>query len=283
MPYSPRLTAFALISTVVLAACARPAADMPSMAGTCLEVHVALPSDAADLLEYQPPPLVVLDTTGAPPWPRRILPLPGSLPSVHYGAAWSQVPGDTLELGWSSGPSGLMLRLHARGDTLHGRAETISEVAMPLAGTAFAVPFPCDAPVPAHLARQHPPMPGLLLDGQAEPLAIGAEFPRQALQFEEPTYERMILHEQPTGIFAAADSVVVETDPAGVIVRLRLTFPTAAGAETAIRGIAGDHGQPVSLADGRQGWRDRERWITLAPRPDGRGAVLVIADPRFAR
>jgi hypothetical protein len=276
------------LSLAALAAVAcQPAAEPADLAGICLEITTELPG-AAERLDFQHPPLVLLDSAG-PPQRRRMVEVPGSIPSVHYQSAWRLTPDDSLELGWTSDDAGVLVRLPAPlarpgpADTLRGRAQTLVLDGESGHGPARAVPFPCDAPLPEALRRQHPPMPTVLLEGGTVELQVGRLFPTMEVAFEILGYERYYLHEQPAGPFAGVDSLIVHTDPDGMIMLLRLVWQDQRRQQQVAAEISRNHGPPAAPQPGRAEWRDRERFILLGSGAGNGGMELLIADPRYMR
>ncbi|HZO18034.1 MAG TPA: hypothetical protein VFB46_03530 [Gemmatimonadaceae bacterium] len=75
-----------------------------------------------------PPSRVLIDSTvGTRPYERRNLlvrPAPGATPSVHRYSWWNMGQGDSIQLRWTTGFSGVNMSLSHEGDTLRGQAET---------------------------------------------------------------------------------------------------------------------------------------------------------------
>jgi hypothetical protein len=75
-----------------------------------------------------PPSRVLIDSTiGTRPYERRNLllrPAPGAAPSVHRYSWWNMGRGDSIQLRWTTGFSGVNMSLAQEGDTLRGIAET---------------------------------------------------------------------------------------------------------------------------------------------------------------
>jgi hypothetical protein len=113
------------------------------LAGTCWEVTQPVESTNPELLL---PPLVQLDSAPFQPGTerRRVVELPGSMPSVHHIAFWRTLPPDSVEIAWSTGFSGWVFRLGIAGDTLRGQAEEIYDAGEGRVAPARMVRFPCD-------------------------------------------------------------------------------------------------------------------------------------------
>ena len=79
-----------------------------------------------------PPSRVLIDSTiGTRPYERRNLllrPAPGAAPSVHRYSWWNMGRGDSIQLRWTTGFSGVNMSLSQEGDTLRGIAETTCAV-----------------------------------------------------------------------------------------------------------------------------------------------------------
>jgi hypothetical protein len=139
-----------------------------TLEGACFDVTVGWHDLRRDSLELLPPPRVRLDTTvartGSPR--RRVTEAPGTLPSIHWIASWREIAPDSLEMGWSTGFAGVILRLPMSGDTLRGVAESFYDAGEGSRAPAMAVHIPCSAPVPpAFRRRRSSPLTVPLLDG----------------------------------------------------------------------------------------------------------------------
>jgi hypothetical protein len=81
---------------------------------------------------HSPPPIVHLDTQrvgrDVDPVARRVTP---HIPALSRGGflapSWTPVPPDSLQLMWSSGYEGVVVRLRERGDSVDGAARTFTD------------------------------------------------------------------------------------------------------------------------------------------------------------
>ncbi|GJG86473.1 hypothetical protein tb265_16540 [Gemmatimonadetes bacterium T265] len=82
------------------------------------------PAGGPTMTSQQPPARFRLDTVVLPPpFDHRFAVQPAKVAGGNWPAGRS-VAGDSVDLWWSTGFTGVRLRLAARGDTLVGRAET---------------------------------------------------------------------------------------------------------------------------------------------------------------
>ena len=110
---------------------ATPLAAWPDVVG-CWELRMGAWSPALPLGPDErivtPPARVLIDSTiGTRPYERRNLllrPAPGAAPSVHRYSWWNMGRGDSIQLRWTTGFSGVNMSLSHEGDTLRGLAET---------------------------------------------------------------------------------------------------------------------------------------------------------------
>jgi hypothetical protein len=110
---------------------ATPLASWPDVVG-CWEVRMGAWSPALmlgpDERIITPPSRVLIDSTiGTRPYERRNLllrPAPGAAPSVHRYSWWNMGRGDSIQLRWTTGFSGLNMSLSHEQDTLRGLAQT---------------------------------------------------------------------------------------------------------------------------------------------------------------
>ena len=108
-----------------------PLASWPAVVG-CWELRMGAWSPqlmlGGDERVVTPPSRVLIDSTiGTRPYERRNLllrPAPGAAPSVHRYSWWNMGRGDSIQLRWTTGFSGVNMLLAHEGDTLRGIAET---------------------------------------------------------------------------------------------------------------------------------------------------------------
>jgi hypothetical protein len=132
-------------TTLVLSGCtlgSRPTAA--ALYDTCYAVtvrHALL--ERSDSLLFKPPGAVRLSRE---PWSDRfrLRPIPDTMPVIHSFASWRLVEADSLELVWSTGHDGILVRSPLVGDTLSGRAETVHDVGDGAHGTATLARRPCE-------------------------------------------------------------------------------------------------------------------------------------------
>ena len=119
------------IPMAVTPAAPTPLAAWPDVVG-CWELRMSAWHPAlmlgADERIITPPSRVLIDSTiGTRPYERRNLllrPAPGAAPSVHRYSWWNMGRGDSIQLRWTTGFSGINMSLSHEGDTLRGFAET---------------------------------------------------------------------------------------------------------------------------------------------------------------
>ncbi|MDQ4080867.1 MAG: hypothetical protein M3125_08930 [Gemmatimonadota bacterium] len=119
------------IPMTVTPAAATPMASWPDVVG-CWQLRMSAWDPAlmlgADERIITPPSRVLIDSTiGTRPYERRNLllrPAPGAAPSVHRYSWWNLGRGDSIQLRWTTGFSGINMSLSHEGDTLRGVAET---------------------------------------------------------------------------------------------------------------------------------------------------------------
>lgn len=286
--------AAAAIAISIVTACAhgdRPGG--PDLRGSCWVVELDGASEITNLA-LMLPPLVLLDSaapdTGVPDY-HRLSEVPGSLPSVHRHAMWKVLSSDSVELVWSTGFSGWLLRMNMVGDTMTGLAEEIDDGGSePEYRSATAVRIDCDTPVPLLLRQRLAGAPEIPLSGGAS-LRVGAVLePHWPPRVHTGTTSAVVTVPA-AGAFAGADSVVIHTDRSGRIVDIALTFPDAQHAAGIVDHLAAIHGPPAETmpvpggqVPGREGatWIDREVWIMVSMAHDGRRLHLRMADPRWA-
>ncbi|MGQ0713545.1 MAG: hypothetical protein ACT4PJ_07410 [Gemmatimonadaceae bacterium] len=110
---------------------ATPLAAWPDVVG-CWELRMGAWQPALMLGNDErivtPPSRVLIDSTiGTRPYERRNLllrPAPGAAPSVHRYSWWNMGRGDSIQLRWTTGFSGVNMNLFHEGDTLRGFART---------------------------------------------------------------------------------------------------------------------------------------------------------------
>ena len=148
MPRKPSNTPFHVRAILVIAtalACAppkpvpvqvapvapTPLANWPKVVG-CWELRMDPWAPTlmlgADERIITPPSRVLIDSTvGTRPYERRNLllrPAPGAAPSVHRYSWWNMGRGDSVQLRWTTGFSGVNMSLAYERDTLRGFAHT---------------------------------------------------------------------------------------------------------------------------------------------------------------
>lgn len=145
-----------IIPMPVTAPAPTPMASWPDVVG-CWQLRMSAWEPAlmlgADERIITPPSRVLIDSTiGTRPYERRNLllrPAPGAAPSVHRYSWWNLGRGDSIQLRWTTGFSGINMRLSHERDTLRGFAETewdFDRQRQQAAVTAWRVPCAADAP-----------------------------------------------------------------------------------------------------------------------------------------
>lgn len=130
MPSSRVSPPFLGLFVVCLAAACTTPADReagPDLRGSCWALELEGAAEIVDP-EYLLPPLVLLDSvdTGILEY-RRLSGIPESLPGTHRYAMWKSLPADSVEMVWSTGFSGWVLRMRVAGDTMTGTAEELND------------------------------------------------------------------------------------------------------------------------------------------------------------
>jgi hypothetical protein len=163
-----RLSCIGLLALGGSAPAQQPAAP-PTAVPRCYELRLGAWSPAislgADTSFVRPPPRVELDTVRGPEALGRngyaVRPAPGTARSIHRFAYWIPEDSGHIRLVWTTGFSGLQMRLRSDGDTLRGVAATFWDFDRPrqtasvvgnriscAAGSA-ARDSPTDRPTPA--------------------------------------------------------------------------------------------------------------------------------------
>lgn len=244
----------------------------------------------ADTLYYSPPPRVRLDTTrAADPWAgdgRVVVPAPGSPPSVHRFAVWEQVHPDTVALTWSTGFTGLRMRLGRAGQALRGHATTFIDVSPyePHRADVVAAPVPCDAPMPPqHASWRSFPTAVPLETGDT--LALGRPVP-EALPLDLDRRSTYWIRARPAGLFTDATHASVALDDRRTIRRIDVFFEPRLGLEALESRLTAALGPPtgrrVQAADVWISWTGREGhsfslWRRTTPGGEDLLTIMIAA------
>lgn len=254
-----------------------------SLGGACLDLQVPQwPEARQDSLAFLPPPRVRLHESAISSDPQYsvLTEVPGSLPGIHRIAMWRVLSADTLELGWSTGFDGVMMRLRIASDTLTGRAESFHDVGDGMHASAEAVRVACDAPLPPAMRRRHGPTV-VPLHTEGAFIAIGGRVdPRWGAHLVESGEYRLSV--SVTGVFAGADSTHVDLDSRDQIAIIRLSYRNAETFSRVVEDLVRTLGAPSGGGFLRNrdltAWVDRERWIVT----DATRQQVTLADPKRA-
>jgi len=141
-----------LMLALSLSSCLRAQDSLVQAVAGCWAVSMApwRPKMAidADSIYSTPPARIELQTSrGTRMFEDRgwlVRPAPGVAPSIHGFAYFQPLGGDSIRIAWSTGFSGLTMRLVARQDTLRGTAQTFWDFGRrPQTADVLLVRVPC--------------------------------------------------------------------------------------------------------------------------------------------
>jgi hypothetical protein len=253
-----------------------------------------------DSLDFAPPPRVLLEALPAGlPWSSESMQLrvaPGSVPSVHRFAAWSQPDPDSVRLSWSTGSAGVSVYLNTDSTPWRGLARTFSEradVTERITGAA-ATPVACDKP-PDHPLWSIPYVLREIQLRNGEVVRLGRSLSlRVRRDFAKPVQDstRYRLSIAGEGSFASADEIHVLMGRDGLVAGIWVRYPP----ETNFESLVHEFEVVMGIAPAREdtplnnGVRIRTAaWVTRVTRllvtlqeAEGRSMVTVfMRDPRL--
>jgi hypothetical protein len=203
---------------------------------------------------------------------QRIVELPGVMPSVHRYSGWRHTPGDSIELYWSTGYVGVVMRLAGRAEVLSGSAESLFDSRYGTTVPAGAELVECDAPVPAAARPARRFSTALLLES-GDTLLLGAPIP---IGLSAPAAQgpRIPLESLPTGPpYEGAEALTVDVDSLGLVARVSVHYPDSVRFEELARRMEAELGPPTSASEGTSivgsvylqtvGWVDRYHALSV--------------------
>jgi hypothetical protein len=250
---SDRAVAVLLLVAVDLAQTAGAMAQAlgrSELAGACYDLSLGPWHPAQELREdsiyIAPPSRVRFDTARIERWRSEgfaLRPAPGALPSVHRHAFWRSV-GDSVELLWSTGFSGLRMTLGGRPGELRGRARTFWDFGRtPTTADATARRVPCDASSQA--VAQRLVFRAVPLEGGGS-VAIGATLTSIRAAIDSVRGRLFRARRAPAGPFAGATAVEVAVNARDTVWRVEIPYPSGTDFESLVARFTRELGPLVS-------------------------------------
>lgn len=242
-----------------------------------------------DSLAYLPPPRIELtDVSGSSRGEGedrvyRHRSAPGSLPSPHALTHWGPVSEDSIRIVWSTGHIGTAGRFEERGDTLHGRLQTFTDVIPHEKHRTKArlLRVSCSAPPEFPASAQRAVLRSVPLSG-GDTVTLGEPLPDGRIErFNVTAY---LLEGSPTGLFEGARDVRVRVTRDGRAADIRLSFEAAAvSLDSLVAAFRDSLGSP-SRPDRHSGetnvrWENRTTRFRL--RSTGSDLYAYLTDPRL--
>lgn len=269
-----------IVTTALLLASSAAAQTEQSLVG-CYDIRLepwAPQSPGGDSTYYAPPPRVQLSVgggrgLGGQVRDNAVEPAPGAMPSVHGMRTWSLIGSDSIRVVLSTGFSGLSLRL-AIADTLHGYAETFTDVVPgpKFTARARAIPVSCEAPL-------------------LEENRIGFRFSpavrfadSDSLVIDSPLSPRLDsaragphIVGRPLEPYSGAERTEVALRPDGTLRSIRIYYPAAMSFDVLVQQLIAAHGVPTSSYDDRTRMRLwSSRLLTISARATEAGPLVMI-------
>jgi hypothetical protein len=244
------------------------------LAGACYDLSVGswrpAPLRGADTIYIAPPSRVRFDTVRAERSSDRfaMTTAPGALPSVHRFAIWWPVGGDSVGLIWSTGFSGLRMKLGGQPDELRGEAEAFWDFPRdPLTAEVTARRVSCDAP-------PHPSVTAQRFVFRAVPLASGDSVPIgvpfiSIRAIADSVRGRLFrMRHAPAAPFSGATAVEVSVNTRDTVWRVEVAYPPGTDFESLVARFATELGPPVSRSTlpNQPAPAVSSEWITWANR-----------------
>jgi hypothetical protein len=208
------------------------------------------PADpGGDSIYYAPPTRVRLTTEpgkrlGGAPHGYAVTPTPGAMPSLHE-YSWWVLNGDSVAIHWTTGFSGVSVRL-AGQDTLRGAARTLTDVVSgPIYATDVSAPrVDCSGPLDEtrQLRHRFPPIvhltdgDSLVLDGSVN----------SALVLSRPSARSLFVRGTPHPPYDGANQVEVWLREDDSIRAIRLHYAPGIGFDELLARLTGHLGAPTS-------------------------------------
>lgn len=212
------------------------------------------PSES-DSLFVTPPPRIQLHSTagkglGDRPQDLALTPAPGALPSVHRYSSWEWIGPDSIELSWTTGFSGLRMRLAVGGPALRGTAETFWDFTRDRQrAQVVATRVACDSELPEgkRMAYRFPRGIGF---EDADSVLLGLPLPRTGLNLEEERgriYQVYRVRGRFAAPFEGAESAQVAVDQEeGVVRRIRVRYAEGEEYDFIIKRMIAAFGEPTN-------------------------------------
>lgn len=242
-----------------------------------------------DSLAYLPPPRIELTDAHVSSrgetdeGPYRHRPAPGSLPSPHALTHWGRVAEDSIRVVWSTGYIGTAGRFEQKGDTLHGRLRTFTDVIphQKHRTEARLVRVSCSAPPEVPASAQRPVVRSVPLTG-GDTVALGEPLPVNRIErFNVTAY---LLQGTPTGLFEGASDVRVRVTLDGRAADIRVSYEAGASLDSLVAVVRDSLGFPSRRTrfSGGTNARWENRTTTFRLRSTGSELYACLRDPRLA-
>jgi hypothetical protein len=272
------------------------------LAGACYDILMGpwrQPTDQlrADSIFIAPPSRVRFDTARSERQPDRfVLSTPlGALPSVHRMAYWWPLGSDSVALVWSTGYSGLRMRLGGEPAELRGEARAFWDFPRdPLTAGVTARRVLCDVPARPGVANQRFVIRAVGLEG-GDSVALGTPFAAIRDRADSVRGRTFRMRRAPAGLFVGAKMVDVSRSIGDTIRRVEVTYAADAELESLVSRLSSTMGAPVSRDTSRLDapagpgrvtvtWSNRTTtlWLSRSRLTAGGWRVTaVLVDPRF--
>ena len=254
----------------------------------CYDLYLGTwaPNDpGGDSIYYAPPTRVLLTADsgaglGHTPRGYALLAAPSAMPSLHQYSWWT-FSGDSILMHWSSGFSGVNLRL-AGGDTLRGVARTFSDVVPGPRFTAEVVAprVECTAPITEigrRLAYRLSPVvrlesgDSLVLDGTVDSTLVASRLAPGSL----------VVRGRALAPYDGAARLEVVTRQDGTVWSIRMRYPSGVGFDRLLSQLTQSLGSPTSgprmVPRPSATWSSRLLYISLSENLTSNDAGLVVS------
>jgi hypothetical protein len=271
-----------------------PVAAQTKVAG-CFDLELGPwqpPLPGADSIFLGLPPRIELDTIHGEDYFTQsrgfaLRPAPGAMPSVHRHTYWNWISPDSIRLVFSTGFSGLSMRLAVKERELVGIAQGFWDFPREQqASQVVATRVGCEAPLPENARARYQFPRGVLLD-IGDSVRIGLPVPSDRLKTETVRERSIRILNRPAGLFEGAEAIEVFVTQEGIVRNIRLTYPEGADYPQILSRLEASLGRPTwtssldlktsSLKSVTSAWSGRmiDLSVNATLRPDGSMAERI--------
>lgn len=244
-----------IIVVLALGAAGTGFAQSVDVAG-CYDLEIGAWSPTIDLgvdtLYVAPPPRIQMGTEpgfglGGRAQGMLLEPAPGALPSVHRYSWWEEIGEDSVHLIWTTGYSGLRMRLGVQGRVLRGAASTFWDFGRATqTAPATATAVRCDAPLElrARIAYRFPRGIGFV---GADSILVGESISSSGPELVEESERRFHAVGEPRAPFETATEIWVVVENGGLIRRIEARFGAEVSHEQIVERLSAAFGEPTVI------------------------------------